>query len=161
MESLGWRVSAICSLRVDDFDASSTLTRPYGRLLKRAETDKMGVERWTVLPREARDALVSLLPGRRGFLFPAERGRGPWSRFYARGLLSEAWDLTEVPGERFVAFHAFRRKWVDERDHLPDHVVAAQGAWLSTRTLDIYRAPSEEALLEAATTNRKLRRNGS
>jgi integrase len=161
VESLGWRVSAVCQLRVQDYDPEVTATRPYGRLLKRAETDKMGVERWTTLPREARDAIEAVLPGRRGWLFPAEKGKGAWSRHYVRGLLLETWDLTEVPEERFVAFHAFRRKWVDERDHLPDHVVAAQGAWLNVRTLDIYREPSEEALMVAATNSRKLRRNGS
>src|SRR5690606_10294724 len=105
-----------------------------------AETDKVGVERWTIIPVEARHALDELMPGKGGWLFPAERKRGkPWSRHWARKLLMEAWAETDVPRERWTGWHGFRRKWVDERDHLPDHVVAAQGAWLSTRTLDIYR----------------------
>lgn len=159
-ESLGWRISALCQLRPTDLDRERTKTRPHGRLLKRAETDKVGVERWTIIPVEARQALEDLMPGKGGWLFPADRKKGrPFSRHFARKLLYEAWKQSGVPEERWTGWHAFRRKWVDERDHLPDHVVAAQGAWLSPRTLDIYRAPAEDALLEAATTTRKLRRH--
>lgn len=159
LETLGWRTSAVASLRAEDYDPERTETRPHGRLLKREETDKVGVERWTIIPAEAREAIESLLPGKGGWLFPAPKSKGPWSRHYAHKLLRRAWDRAELPEDRWAGLHGFRRKWVDERDHLPDHVVAAQGAWLSPRTLDIYREPSEEALLEAATVDRKLRRN--
>lgn len=161
VESLGWRVSAICQIRASDFDPVRTKGRPHGRLLKRAETDKVGVQRWTILPKDARTALDSLVRDGKAvgdrYLFPAEKSKGPWSRFYARDLLNKAYEDAKVPEERRVGFHGYRRKWVDERKHLPAADVAAQGGWLSTRTLDIYEAPDEETLRTVAEEPRKLR----
>lgn len=162
VESLGWRVSAICQLRSSDFDPARTRTRPHGRLLKRAESDKVGVERWTVLSAPARVALEELLrrQARVGamWLFPAvKRPTRPWSRHYATALLRKAYELAEVPPGRRVSWHAYRRKWVDERKHLADADVAAQGAWLDPRTLKIYQQPDEETLLAVAEEPRKLR----
>ncbi len=159
IESLGWRVTATCEVRVSDFDPERTETRPHGRLLKRAESDKVGLERWTTIPAAAREALVAAQGDRVGdvWLFPAERSSGPWSRHYARSLLNQAWELAKVPKARRTGFHGFRRKWVDERKHLPEADVAAQGGWLSVRTLDIYRQADEETLLAVAEEPRKLR----
>lgn len=165
VETLGWRVSAICSLRVSDIDVETTATRPYGRLLKRAETDKVGVCRWTIIGPETKAALTTVSAGKIGdaWLFPATGGTrkapgGPWTRHWARKLLLEAWGLTEVPKERQVAFHAFRRAWVSARRHLPRTLVAEQGAWLSPRTLDIYDVPDEAGLLSVAVEPAKVRR---
>jgi integrase len=162
VESLGWRVSAICQLRPSDFDPVRTKTRPHGRLLKRAESDKVGVERWTVISADTRTALEELLQltGRVGhhWFFSAKKSKGePWSRHYARDLLRRAWEAAKVPEERRTGFHGFRRKWVDERKHLSDADVAAQGAWLDPRTLKIYQQPDEETLLAVAEAPHKLR----
>jgi hypothetical protein len=161
VESLGWRVTAICRVQATDFDPGRTKTRPHGRLLKRAETDKVGVRRWTIINRDAREAIEDALRQRRnvGYLFPAPKDPDkPWSRHYARALLMRAWKDSEVPRDRWQAFHAFRRKWVGERKHLPRVDVASQGAWLSVRTLDIYEQPDEDTLLAVAEEPRKLTR---
>ena len=162
IESLGWRVSAVCQISASDFDPERTNTRPHGRLLKRAESDKVGVRRWTIIPESARRALDDLLVqggcvGNR-WLFPADKApQKPWTRHYARSLLYRAWRLTDVPTARRVGFHSFRRKWVDERKHLPEADVAAQGGWLSVRTLHIYQAPDEATLLAVAEEPKKLK----
>jgi integrase len=162
IESLGWRVSAVCEIRWSDFDPTRTKTRPHGRLLKRAESDKVGVERWTVISADTRTALEELLQltKRVGhqYVFPAPKLKGrPWSRSHAAALLLRAYAKAKTPMERRVLFHAFRRKWVDERKHLPDADVAAQGAWLDPRTLKIYQQPDEGTLLRVAEEPQKLR----
>lgn len=163
VEALGWRRSAVCSLRVSDFDPERTKARPHGRLLKRAESDKVGVERWTIINADARAALEDAirLTQRVGdqWVFPSPRLRGEsWSPSYATSLLRQAYEDAKTPEDRRVGFHGYRRKWVDERKHLPDADVAAQGAWLSKRTLEIYQAPDEDTLLAVAEEPRKLRR---
>lgn len=163
IESLGWRVTPVCEIQATDFDPGRTRTRPHGRLLKRAETDKVGVQRWTIIPKEAREAVEDALARSGiGYLFPAPKNpEKPWSRHYARSLLLRAWKESEVPEERWQAFHAFRRKWVGERKHLPRVDVASQGAWLSVRTLDIYEQPDEDSLRAVAEEPRKLMRDAN
>lgn len=162
VESLGWRVGAVCELWAADFDPMRTKTRKHGRLLKRSESDKMGVERWTVISSDARAALEELLQltGRvgRSWLFPSVKDpNASWTRHYAKSLLEKAYEDAKVPKERRVGFHAYRRKWVDERKHWPAADVAAQGAWLSQRTLEIYQQPDEDTLQAIADEPRKLK----
>lgn len=153
VEALGWRVTALCELRASDVD----LTRD--RLLKRAETDKMGVERWVPLPARAAAALRRYM-GRRAvvgdvWLFPAPRAAGsPWSKDYAQKLHRRA---QVAAGGPVLGFHAYRRKWATERKHLPAADVAAAGAWLDPRTLAIYQAPDEETIRAVLEEPRKLR----
>lgn len=161
LESLGWRISAICHLEPADLDPERTALFPHGRLLKRWETDKMGVERWTILSADAREAMDAALSqtGKAGRvpLFELTNGK-PWSRWTVRKYLDAAYEAAEVPEGRRVGPHAFRRKWVTERKHLPAADVAVQGGWLSVRTLDIYAAPDPKALLAVAESPHKLRR---
>lgn len=160
LESLGWRVSALCQLEPRDFEPSRTTEHPHGRMLKRWEADKMGVERWTILNADAREALDHALhvTGRAGRvpLFRQKNGKA-WTRWTFRRYLKDAYERAEVPEERRVGPHAFRRKWVTERKHLPPADVAAQGGWLSVRTLDIYAAPDSANLLAVAESPKKLR----
>ncbi len=162
VESLGWRVSAICQIQASDFDPTRTPKWPHGRLLKRGESDKMGVERWTVLGRDARAGLEAALRSGKQvgatWLFPAPKdSERPWTRHYATKLLRKAHELAEIPDAHWVPFHGYRRKWVDEKKHLPRADVAAQGAWLNVRTLDIYEQPDDATLLAVAEEPRKLR----
>src|SRR5205085_4166539 len=60
-EALGWRVSALWALRASDYDRRTTDATPNGRLLKRAATDKVGVEMWVPLSESARDAIERAL----------------------------------------------------------------------------------------------------
>lgn len=61
---------------------------------------------------------------------------------------------TEAP---YVGWHAYRRKWVTERKHLPRKDVAAAGGWRSEKTLDLYEKTDEETLLAVVNEPRKLR----
>lgn len=165
LEALGWRVSAICQLRGADFDLRRLKdVAPHGRILKREETDKVGVEQWVPLSRAARAAVDLVLERNpvvgEAFLFPAPKSkkRKPWTRHHARALLLSAYEAAEVPTEERVGFHAYRRKWVAERKHLPRADVAAAGGWLSERTLEIYEQPDQETLLAVVSEPRKLRR---
>lgn len=166
VEALGWRVSAICQLRARDLDLRRfRKVAPHGRILKREETDKVGVEQWVPLSKAARAAVDLVLERNpvvgEAWLFPAPRSKKrakSWTRHHARKLLLAAYEAAEVELEERVGFHAYRRKWADERKHLPRTDVAAAGAWLSTRTLDIYEQPDQETLLAVVNEPRKLRR---
>jgi hypothetical protein len=94
VEGLGWRVSAICALRAMDVDLSAAEDRPFGRLLKRAETDKMGVEQWVPMSSGVRAAVVAA-PERNAAigeapLFPASGVLGGVGRDHAKDLLERA-----------------------------------------------------------------------
>ena len=44
IEALGWRVTAICELLASDVDLVSSPKAPHGRIRKRGEVDKEGVD---------------------------------------------------------------------------------------------------------------------
>ena len=99
VEGLGWRVSAICQLRASDIDRSTSSTAPHGRIRKRGEVDKEGVDMWVPMSSEARRAVDLVLERNEVIgevpLFPRpEGGRGrrakPWTRFYASDLHERA-----------------------------------------------------------------------
>ena len=73
--------------------------RPYGRLRKRAETDKMGVDQWAPMSATVRAAVLAALERNAAIgeapLFPAAR-EGPWTRYHARDLL----ERTEKAAQR-------------------------------------------------------------
>ncbi len=151
LNALGWRESAVCQLRRSDFDTRSRKKAPHGRVLKRAESDKMGVERWVPMSRELRAAFDDMMrefPTVGGVhLFPGVRtSKKPWSRFYASKLLKRAEKDAKVR-DHFPP-HAYRRKWATERKHMPRADVAAAGAWLSPRTMELYEQPDEATLFE-------------
>lgn len=162
VEALGWRVSALRQLRAADLDLSRRPEAPNGRILKREETDKQGVEMWVPLSGDARAALDEVLrlnpvAGER-YLFPAPKAKGkPWGGHYVWEQLMKAEDAAGVPHLEKGAFHPYRRKWRRERKHLPDRDVAAAGGWLSVQTLAIYDGEDAETLLAVVTEPRKLR----
>jgi hypothetical protein len=80
VESLGWRVSAILQLKAIDLDLEKRPGVPPGRILKRGETDKVGVERWVPPSADGRRAIEAVLElnpvvGDR-YLFPAPKAKG-------------------------------------------------------------------------------------
>lgn len=164
VEALGWRVSAVCQIRGSDIDRRRFENAPHGRLRKREESDKVGVDQWVPLSEDARAALDLVFTRKPVVgdapLFPAPRskGRKPWSRHRAYRLLQKAYEAADVPEEDRVGWHGYRRKWVDERKHHPRADVAAAGGWLSERTLEIYEQPDEETMLKVVSEDRKLRR---
>lgn len=165
LETLGWRVTAICELRPVDFDLRRFKgVAPHGRILKREETDKEGVEQWVPLSQAGRKAIDLILKRRPVvgatplFKAPKSKKKACWTHHHARKLLKRAYELAKIPKEEQHGFHSYRRKWVDERKHLPRADVQEAGAWRSARTLDIYEHADEETILKVVEEPKKLRR---
>ncbi len=158
IESLGWRVSAICQLRGEDVDRRKRAGAPFGRLHKRGDVDKEGADMWIPLPEDARRA-IDRLPVIGGWLFPAPRRKDkPWRRQHARDLLEAAETAAELEPLEGGDFHPYRRKWATERKHLPDADVMAAGGWSDSRSLkQSYQQIDDETLLAVVSEPRKLR----
>ena len=138
---LGWRVSAICALRASDVDLTAIPNvAPHGRIHRRAESDKMGRDRWIPMSGSVRagiDRIRALNPAIGDWpLFPAPRatteipqGEIPkaWTRHYARALVERAEKAAKLSKITGGDFHPYRRKWATERKHLPDVDVARAG----------------------------------
>jgi hypothetical protein len=99
VEVLGWRVSAICQLWASDIDRWTSATAPHGRIRKRGEVDKEGVEMWVPMSEDARRAVDQVQERNPAIgdtpLFPAPvggTGRRPkgWTRWHARDLHERA-----------------------------------------------------------------------
>lgn len=158
----GWRTSAIAELRRDDFDFRPRPKAPYGRILKREETDKVGVERWVPLSRHARIAVDWLLERYpmvgSAPLFPARNGRS-WTRHYVnqhhRRLQRRAGyvDGARIDEDCVLGLHAYRRSWVTYRKHLPRKDVADAGAWMDPASVDRY-TKADEATTYAVVSSR-------
>ncbi|HEX8693370.1 MAG TPA: tyrosine-type recombinase/integrase [Longimicrobium sp.] len=166
VEALGWRAGAICALDYADLDLQALPQAPLGRVLKRAETDKRGVEMWIPLPADARSAIDRLLRKRgavgRGPLFP--RPKDPtrcWTVEYAIKQLRHAERDAGLQPQARGAFHPYRRAWVRARKDWPRSDVAAAGGWQSVRTLEIYDGADEHTLLAVVNEPRKLRDAGA
>ncbi len=158
VEALGWRVSAVCQLRAENVDRKARPGAPYGRILKRAETDKEGVEQWVPLSEPAR-AAIDRLPVLGGWLFPSPRDADrPWTRWHARDLLERAEEASGLQPLAGGDFHAYRRKWARERKHLAPQDVAAAGGWRDLRSLqNAYQQVDPMTMLAVVTERRKLR----
>ncbi len=133
----GRRISAVRQLRYEDLQFA---LGPHGAICWPADTDKMGTE-WTVpigpAVRRAMDRVLAERPGiGSAYLFPSpQTPTRPVSKELASRWLRAAErraGLTPQPGS---LWHAYRRKWVTERKHLPDCDVAAAGGWTDLRTL--------------------------
>jgi hypothetical protein len=167
IEALGWRVTAICELVGSDVDLVGSPMTPHGRIRKRGEVDKEGVDMWVPLSEPARAAIDTVLRvnpviGTRP-LFPApkaKRGRAaaPWSRYHARDLLERAETAAELEALDGGDFHAYRRAWATARKHLPAADVAHAGGWRDLRSLECsYQRVDDATLLAVVTEPRKLR----
>jgi hypothetical protein len=164
VEALGWRESALCQLWASDVDRARHQEHyPHGRIRKRWQTDKEGVEMWVPLSagaREALDRLIELRPAVGDtWLFPAPRAFGKcWNRWHARAVLERAEAKAELPKIFGGDFHPYRRKWATERKHLAVTDVAEAGGWKTSRTLELcYYKPDPATLLAVVTEPRKLR----
>jgi hypothetical protein len=163
VEGLGWRVSAVCQLRASDVRLAQEKAAPFGRLRKRGETDKEGVESTLPISGQVREALLAAIKQSAatgdGYLFPAPRRPGrPWTRHHAKDLLIRAEVLAELPPLEGGDFHPYRRAWATARKHLPVTDVAAAGGWKTTATLLAhYMQADEETLYRVVAENRKVR----
>jgi integrase len=164
VEGLGWRVSAICELQAADVDLTVTEARPYGRIRKRAETDKkMGVAPWVPLSASLRAAILTVLERNpvigEAPLFPAPRRPGKsWTRHHAKDLLERAETEAGLEPLEGSDFHACHRAWATARKHLPLKDVAEEGGWRSTETLlRCYTQADEVTMLAVVNETRKMR----
>ena len=161
VEGLGWRVSAVCQLRAEDFDATRAPAHPHGRLHRRAENDKMGVGAWVLITETARNAVLEAMrvsEARTGWLFPAPKVDGkPWSRHYAKKLLTRAEKKANLEHVEGGGFHAFRRKWATERKHHPEADVMRAGGADARSLQQSYQRHDDETTLAVIMEPRRLR----
>lgn len=167
VESLGWRVSAICQLLATDVDRRVDEDAPFGRIRKRGETDKEGVDVWLPMAESTRAAIDGIFAQRPAigelYIFPAPRRRngdqpGAWTRFHARNLLRRAEKKAGVDALEGGDFHPYRRKWSTERKDLPTPDVMVAGGWRDRRSLErSYQKADPATVLRVMTEPRKLR----
>ena len=167
IEGLGWRVSAICQLQRTDIDRKTDDDAPHGRIRKRGDTDKEGVDMWVPLTEQTRAAVNRIIERNPVlgdlFLFPARKSRrvdrpAPWTRFYARDLLARAEKRAELTPIEGGDFHPYRRAWATARKDLPTADVAAVGGWRDLRSLErSYQKSDAQTALKVMTTNVKVR----
>ena len=157
------RISAICQLRYEDLQLDKTTSRPFGAIRWPGETDKEGREWTTPIDGEVRAALDRIRrerPGIAGFLFPAPRNpEKPIHKDLASAWLEQAEKLAKLAKQDGTLWHAYRRKWVTERKHLPDADVEKAGGWApgSTAMKLSYSQADDATVLEVVTQPRRLR----
>lgn len=164
VEALGWRVTAICELWASDVDRTKTTEAPHGRLRKRGEVDKEGVEMWVPLSESARAAL-DLVQERHPvigdtpvFPMPESKPVKAWDRYHARLLLERAERLAELAPIDGGDFHPYRRSWATARKHLPAQDVAFVGGWRDLRSLErSYQQVDAKTVLAVVTEPTKVR----
>ena len=125
----GRRISAVCQLRYEDLRFSEG---PYGAVCWPADSDKEGRESCIPISPSVRHALDQVLRDRPGIgsapLFPKPTDRAlPLTTDLASKWLMEGEKLAGLQTQKGSRWHAYRRKWVTERKHLPDVDVAAAG----------------------------------
>lgn len=133
---LGWRVTAIACLHVQDIDRRPQDGAPNGTILKRAEFDKMGIEDTVPIPDWLAPRIDELLQRRAAlkvdspWLFP--RPKDPtrsWDKDYAKERQEVAERKAKLAPIDGGNFHPWRRMWANLRKHLPIVDVAYAGCW--------------------------------
>lgn len=162
----GRRISAVCSLRVEDLDPEQTPETPHGAIVWPEDTDKMG-KRWRCpISAPVREALESALAKRRargrvgkGPLFPSpEDLEEPVDYTVASSWLQRAEELAKVEPLDGSLWHAYRRLWASSRKDLPDVDVARAGGWASLDALQqAYQQPDDATMLRVVEHDAELR----
>ncbi|MCZ6714752.1 MAG: tyrosine-type recombinase/integrase [Deltaproteobacteria bacterium] len=146
----GRRISAVCALMYQDPRLDQDA---HGAIVWPTQTDKMGRETVVPIAPAVRGALERILRERSGIgaapLFPSPNDPGqPMTRHLADKWLRQAEKIAGVEPQRGSLRHAYRRKWANERKHLPDIDVAAAGGWKTAQTLrDFYQQADAETML--------------
>jgi integrase len=157
----GRRISSICKFLYSDL-----IVNEHGRFVSirwRAETDKTGHESIIPITEDAGAALTRVQQARPGIgdthIFPAPGNpQRPISRHLADSWLRKAEKKAGLSPLEGTLWHAYRRKWVTERKHLPDVDVAAAGGWQNTDTLKLaYQHADHETLRQVVMEPRRLR----
>ena len=162
----GRRISAVCSLRMEDLDLEATDRTPWGAIVWPEDTDKMG-KRWrcpmsgrvsetieAAMTRRARRGRVGSGP-----LFPsASVPDGPVSYHDAATWLRSAERNAGLKSQEGSLWHAYRRLWASSRKDLPDVDVAQAGGWASLEaSKQAYQRPDDETMLRVVMHQTELR----
>ncbi|MGI9077109.1 MAG: tyrosine-type recombinase/integrase [Gemmatimonadaceae bacterium] len=159
-EATGRRLGAIRQLRWEDFRFTSNT------VIWRAEADKKGYQSEVPMPADFMEGarrFQKLLGAIAGSVFSAvARSRdGFMDRHQFDRWLVEAERRAGLPKLDGSTWHAYRRKWVTERKHLPVKDVAAAGGWKEVSTvLDVYQHADQASVLAAMSESKKLREAG-
>jgi len=145
-EGTGRRISAWCNLRWDDVDFQNDTIR------WRAETDKTGFEQVVPMTEPVKEALAATRRAQ-GAIGNTPVFRAPkdpqkaCSRHLFDTWLRKAYEITELPPERWVMWHSIRRKWATERKGYPVRDVMEAGGWKNEETLlRSYQQPDAETV---------------
>ena len=136
---------------------------PYGSIRWPADTDKAGRESCVPISSGVRHALDRILGDRPGIgaapLFPKPTDRALLLSIHlASKWLREGEKLAGLDTQRGSLWHAYRRKWLTERKHLPDVDVAAAGGWKDTQALkSAYQQADTETMLRVVLEAGELR----
>jgi integrase len=158
----GRRITAICSLRVEDLDLERTAEAPWGAIVWSEDFDKMG-KRWRCpISAVVREALESALRKRQAlgpWLFPSPGNPDrPVRCEEASTWLRAAEKLAGLEPQRGTLWHAYRRLWASARKDLPDVDVAQAGGWSSLDALKLaYQQPDDATMLRVVTHQAELR----
>lgn len=156
----GRRISAVCALRYENLKLNEG---KHGNIHWPGETDKEGRDWHCPISPEVRAAIDRVLAERPGigaaYLFPSPRHPSkPVTKDYVSKWLRAAEKLAELEPLKGSLWHAYRRKWVTERKHLPDADVAKAGGWSGTDAmLASYQHADEETLYEVVANPKRLR----
>jgi integrase len=136
----GRRIAAVCALTYSDIRLDTQGKAPFGEIVWPADTDKMGRESRAPISPQVRAALDRIVHDRPGIgvapLFPSPGDPSkPISRHLADKWLRKSEKEAGLAHLKGTLWHAYRRKWANERKHLPDVDVAATGGWKSVHSL--------------------------
>jgi len=162
----GRRISAVCSLRVEDISLDGSPEAPWGAITWPSDTDKMNKEWRCPISSQVREALESALRKRAslgtigsGWLFPAPGDPNRPVRYEeASTWLRQAEKLADLKPQKGTLWHAYRRLWASARKDLPDVDVAQAGGWSSLEALkQAYQQPDDATMLRVVTHQVELR----
>jgi integrase len=152
---LGWRVSALISLRVKDIDRTPRPDAPNGRVLRREEFDKEGYETFVPISDWLAPRVNALLAKRNTlkvvsqWLFPkVAKPSEPWTRDYVKERLEVAERRAKLEPLAGGDTHPYRRMWANMRKHLPLKDVAYAGCWNERTLLEHYQASDDATVLD-------------
>ena len=162
----GRRISAVCSLRIEDLDLERTERTPWGTIVWPEDTDKMGKCWRCPISGPVRDAIEAAQAKRarlgrvgEGPLFPSPKNLvKPVVNYDVSTWLRSAENKAGLEPQQGSLWHAYRRLWASSRKSLPDVDVAQAGGWDSLEALrKAYQCPDDETMLRVVTYETELR----
>lgn len=152
----GRRISAVCSLRLEDLELEAAPGAPDGCIVWPEDTDKEDKEWRCPISKPVREALEAAVRKRQkvlsrvgpGPLFPSPGTPSRPVRYEeASAWLREAERLAGLEPQEGTLWHAYRRLWATARKDLPDVDVARAGGWASVETLKLAYQQSDPATM--------------